>query len=302
MTRFFIPASCTALLLASTLTATAQQSAGAAAGAAMTGSLTSAQQSADKPLSPAAQELMRKAVYDVASIHPLKDNDPHHVSISIHSDRNGDFTASGVTARLLLSLAWGIDESRIQGGPAWLTEDRFTIAAKPDEALGKQIAVLDTAAQKFVRRKMLQSLLADRFALKTHWITEQRPVIALEVAKNGTKLHASPTLPASTEPGTHPAGSGMNADNGKLIATRVTMEGFASFLTQQLHQLVQDQTGLTGPYDFTFEWDPDNGDAATANKPTLPTAVEEQLGLKLASRKAPVEVLFIDGVTKPSEN
>jgi uncharacterized protein (TIGR03435 family) len=282
-----------ALLLASALGAAAQQhfDAGAAASAALTGAMTSSEQGTDAPLSPAAQEIIRKARFEVAAIHLIKDNDPQHVSISIHRSPDGNFIASGVTVRLLLSLALGMDESRIQGGPAWITEDRFTIAAKPNEALGKQLATLNQTALKQAYQKMFTDLFADRLALKTHWATVQKPVIALEVAKNGSKLHSSDK-----------DDSYMDVGNGTLHATRATLDALASFLTQQLHQIVQNQTGLKGFYDLTLDWNPDNGDAATADKPALPTAVEEQLGLKLASRKAPVEVLVIDKIEKPSGN
>jgi uncharacterized protein (TIGR03435 family) len=255
------------------------------------------------------KNLTQAAVFDVAAIHKMKDTDPRHVDIDISSDGNGNMMASGVTMRLLISIAWEIDESRIHGGPDWIVSDRFVLEAKPDEALGAQLAKLDRNGRKQALNHMLQVLLIERLNLKTHWITEQRSVLALEVGKNGPKLHESPK---PNEDGQSTGdGASMDTHNSLLTAKRVPMDGLAVFLAQNLHQLVQNQTGLKGIYDFTLEWTPDGElTASNANyaknaadeKPALPTAVEEQLGLKLTARKGPVDVLVIDALDKPSEN
>ncbi|WP_420236560.1 TIGR03435 family protein [Telmatobacter bradus] len=273
---------------------------------------TSSWLSAQQPQVPApASNITQTAVFDVAAIHKMKDTDPRHTDIDISSDDNGNLKASGVTMRLLLTMAWNIDESRIHGGPDWIASDRFVLEAKPDEALGAQLAKLDRNGRKQARQHMLQALLIERLNLKSHWTTEQMPVLALEVGKNGPKLHPSPE-PKPAEDG-QPAkdGSSMNTRNTTLTAERVTMDRLATFLAQNMHMLVQNQTGLKGVYDFTLEWTPDeeltaNNASYTKNaadeKPSMPTAVEEQLGLKLSARKGPVDVLVIDSIDKPSEN
>lgn len=279
-------------LLASACSATAQHD-GNSVGAALMGAFSSAQPETSASLSPAEKAIVDKAHFDVVAIHPIKNNDPEHVSISIRRAKNGEFNASGFTLRMLLSLTLSIDESRIQGGPEWLDDDRFTIAAKPDEELGKQIEGLSDTGHKYVYEKMIMSMLAERLELKTHWTSEQRTVLALEVAKGGSKLKDSTVKTGN---------SSMSTGNGTLTASYTSMKGLTNFLTNQLHQLVQDQTGLKGFYDFSLSWNPETGDAATSDKPALPTAVQEQLGLKLSSRKAPVDVLVIDTIHRPSEN
>lgn len=283
------------IFLASAISAVAQQNPGngAAVGAAMMGILSSTQSETAATLSPTEKAIVDKARFDVVAIHPIKNNDLQHISISIHRADNGDFGASGFTMRMLLSLTLGFDETRIKGGPEWLDDDRFTIAAKPDEELSKQIEGLSEIGRKYVYKKMIMEMLTERLELKSHWTSEQQTVLALEIAKGGSKLKDSTVKTGH---------SSMSTGNGTLTASHTNMKGLATFLTNQLHQVVQDQTGLEGFYDFSLNWDPETGDATTSDKPALPTAVQEQLGLKLSSRKAPVDILVIDTIHRPSEN
>lgn len=154
---------------------------------------------------------------------------------------------------------------------------------------------------------MFQQLLADRFKLTVHWETRELPVYALVVAKNGPKLHAS------KEPD---GASGTSAGNGQFTAGGVTLAEMAGALTQELSQelgrVVVDRTGISGRYDVSLKWTPDNGEALSggtggaASPPdsglSIFTAIQEQLGLKLESTKGPVQVLVIDRVELPSEN
>ena len=268
----------------------------------------------------AATAFVNNAVFDVASIHPIRDTDPHSMSMRISFDDKGNFLASGVSARTLMGVAWRMDETRVIGGPEWLASERMTITAKMDEASGAQFAKLDKDTQKLARQHMLEVLLADRFQLKSHWETRQMPVLALDVAKDGLKLHESPALPPDPTDGSQPKphpGSSMFSSERKVTATRINLDGLAAYLSQRLHQLVQNQTGLKGIYDLTLEWAPDetreaaaatyDGKAgaavpADASGPSIYTALEEQLGLKLVARKSPVEVLVVDSIEKPSEN
>jgi uncharacterized protein (TIGR03435 family) len=151
---------------------------------------------------------------------------------------------------------------------------------------------------------MLREVLADRFKLKFHRETRQLPVYELTVAKNGPKLREPDAARKGTEPRFAPSA-------GRLVASNQTMPALATVLTRTLRRRVVDLTGLEGHYDFVLQWAPDENEAAplrpssTApdpNGPSIFTAIQEQIGLRLESSRAPVEVLVIDRVEKPSTN
>jgi uncharacterized protein (TIGR03435 family) len=178
-------------------------------------------------------------------------------------------------------------------------------------------------------RKMLQALLADRFKLALSHETKDLPVYALQVAKNGPKFHEStfkpPERPPDSPPpplgqGTRPMqGIRMNG-RGELTVTYVDLPMFANMLSRIVGRIVVDKTGLTGKYDFTLKWTPEEGQGpmmpggrgtgpdgaapapAESSGPSIFTALQEQLGLKLDSEKAPTDVLVIQHVERPSEN
>jgi uncharacterized protein (TIGR03435 family) len=141
---------------------------------------------------------------------------------------------------------------------------------------------------------LMQSLLVERFRLKFHRETRELTVGALVVDKGGPKLKIR----------TEEEGSAMNTSSGpngwKAIATRTSMKLIASYVGNRLSRIVVDRTGLTESYDFTLEWSPD--DVADSAAPSLITALREQLGLRLEPQKAPVEVLVIDIIARPSDN
>jgi len=174
---------------------------------------------------------------------------------------------------------------------------------------------------------MLQELLADRFNLPLHRETKGFPVYGLVIAQSGPKLHKS--KPGDTYsngakgPDGLPLGPGphvMRFTGGQLICQGVPVAFLARELSRQLRGTVLDKTGLNGNYDFTLQWTPDESEArmfrgtedgqqGTENTPSLEssgpsifTAIQEQLGLKLESQNGPVDVLVIDHVEKPSEN
>jgi uncharacterized protein (TIGR03435 family) len=149
---------------------------------------------------------------------------------------------------------------------------------------------------------MMQSLLADRFKLTVHQETKEMPIYALVVAKNSPKLQ--PSKAEETEFG---------GSRGQFLCQKVPMSMLAGQLRRLLGRPVHDETGLTGEYDFKLEWTPDEppANAGTAEARTAPpdrtgpsifTALQEQLGLRLESRKGVVVVLVVDRVERPSEN
>ena len=174
-----------------------------------------------------------------------------------------------------------------------------------------------------VRQHMLQVLLVDRFKLAVHRETKELPIYSLVVAKGGSKLHeAKPgdTYPNGIKgPDGRPVPRGshfMRMGRGELTAQGIGMDDIAHLLTRQTGRTVVDNTGLKGNYDFTLHWTPDqiaptpNGpgsggpDSSTSSEsgPSIFTAIQEQLGLKLESQKGPVEILVVDHVERPSEN
>jgi uncharacterized protein (TIGR03435 family) len=223
-------------------------------------------------------------------------------------------SARNIPLKELIRQAYGLDDNQILGAPGWLSSERYDIEAK--------VSSSDTDALHNLspdqRGLMLQPLLADRLHLKVHTETRVLPVLALVVAKDGPKLHeAKPgdTYPNGIKGFEGQGGAGMmHMGPGQLTAQGLPMSSVARLLTRQLGLMVQDETGLTGKYDFTLQWTPERG-AADAGQPgpdntastepagtSIFTAIREQLGLKLESRKAPVEVLVIDHVEAPSEN
>jgi|SRR5579872_560846 len=217
--------------------------------------------------------------FEAASVKPNRSGSN---SSSSRSDDNW-FRAENVSLKLLIERAYGIADYSISG-PAWLGDARFDITAK--QASGTPIGQLPL---------MLQSLLKERFGLAVH--REQKSIsgYALGLGKKPPTLHPKPAdgeLHTSFGP-------------GKLKGTDVSMADLASILSRQLNEPVQDQTRLPGVFDVTLEWNPElaQNDAPSDRLPSIFTAVQEQLGLKLQAQKIRVEVLVVDHVERvPTEN
>jgi uncharacterized protein (TIGR03435 family) len=266
--------------------------------------------------SPVAGAASKVPVFEVASIKPNKSGTGMTM---LHTTPVG-FSASNISLKAVIQYAYGVEENQILGAPGWLGSERFDIEAKVSSSDTDALHNLNPDQ----RRLMLQPLLADRFQLKVHTEARDLPVLVLVVAKGGPKLHeAKPgdTYPNGLKGFDGGGGPGMMLMRpGQLTAQGVDLAFVAKQFSQQLGRTVQDKTGLTGKYDFTLQWKPDRdpspmpgepgagqqGPAATlstdSSEASIFTAVQEQLGLKLESRKAPVEVLVIDHVEAPSGN
>ncbi len=227
--------------------------------------------------------------FEVASIRPHVFTNGSGAGRSGISTSGNRVTASIVTLNRLIMEAYDVKEYQISGGPSWSAQraSSFDVSA---------VAAGDGTLTQERSRPMLQSLLADRFQLTLHRETKELPVYALVVAKNGPRLKQSaPDAKAGFDSSTGVAGF--------MTATGVTMTGLANRLSGEAGRPVVDRTDVTGNYDFKLQWlrDPNQPDAAP-NSPSLFTAVQEQLGLKLESAKQATEVLVIDRAEKPSEN
>jgi uncharacterized protein (TIGR03435 family) len=233
--------------------------------------------------------------FDVAAIHEY--NPAPHERSHI-SDSNGRFTTVNVDLKAIIQWAFDLPESRIVGGPSWLGSARWDIEARADNALDMQ-KTYDAAAARQQKRQMVQALLADRFHLAVHQETRELPIYALVVAKGGPKF-----LDTKAD------GSKFDRWNGRIEIQGGdnTVAVLAGELAETLGRVVVDKTGIEGRYKIALTWTPDDGAApassATANDqgPSVFTALQEQLGLKLESEKGPVQVLVIDGAAMPSEN
>jgi uncharacterized protein (TIGR03435 family) len=199
---------------------------------------------------------------------------------------SGRLRAYNVTLRRCIQGAYNIPEGQILGGPKWLDELHFDIVAKADHPAGDDELSL-----------MLQSLLADRFKLMIHRDTQTRSGYALTVMKGGIKAEPSdPSAPATT-----------NLTRTSLDAKGCDMTRLVMKLAGVLGAPVVDMSGDKRGFDISLHWVPDEltkpgAQAIVPDGPSLFTALQEQLGLRLDSRKVPVEVLMVDQADMPSEN
>jgi bla regulator protein BlaR1 len=220
--------------------------------------------------------------FEVATVKP---NHSGSMAVNLRQRPGGGVISTNGSIRMLIQQAYDLRPFQIVGAPSWLDADRFDINAKATGAKQEQI------------RLMMQRLLAERFKLAVHRETRDLPMYTLVIAKGGPKLTAS-TVDATEINGGPPAGDGTTT----VKFQKVPMSMLARTLARMLQHQVSDSTGLTGEYDFTLRWTPDQT-VVDEPGPSVFTALQEQLGLKLESRKGPVEVLVIDHVERtPTEN
>jgi uncharacterized protein (TIGR03435 family) len=244
----------------------------------------------------AAQAAAGAPTFDVASIHINNtETDGHHHIVNDPAESH--FRTVNLALRDLIQFAYGLPDSQILGGPGWLDSIMFDIDAKSDSLVDAQLHALPAEQAQQKKRLMVQALLADRFQLKAHEEKRQLAVYALVVTKDGPKFKPSQI-------------NGTTINTGRtrmhIAGSDDTLGILARELAQVLGRVVLNQTGLTGRYDLSLRWTPDDAAALNSPSPDAPpdifTAVQEQLGLKLESTKGPVPVLVIDSVEKPSPN
>jgi uncharacterized protein (TIGR03435 family) len=207
---------------------------------------------------------------------------------------------SNVTLKRCIQLAYRIQEYQVSGGPNWLDTARFNITAKAADSDEK----LPNDVHQKRMEAMLRTLLADRFQLEIHRETKVLPAYTLTVGKNGPKLKEA-------EPG---EGSSTSTGRGRLTAKRVSMADLAIRLSSLMDRPVVDMTGIQGTFDLALEWTPDDTQPAAkpggneevwiekSSGPSIFTAIQEQLGMRLEAQKAPVKKIVIDRAERPSEN
>jgi uncharacterized protein (TIGR03435 family) len=223
------------------------------------------------------------------------------------------FKCEGTTLRGLISNAYVVTGSSVKGlivgGPAWMASQAFDVQVKVDPPTVARWSKLSQQAVDEERRSVLRELLAERFQLKLHREPREMPALALTVVKGGSKLQ--PPVEEANLPADVPKSRINFYGRGHMQGHFATLGNLSRSLAGEPEiagRPVVDKTGLTGLYDFTLHWasfDPGPAAAPTdpgEQGPSLFTALEEQLGLKLKSEKEQIEVIVVDSVEKPSEN
>lgn len=238
-----------------------------------------------------AQPEKKKLAFDVVSIKPNNSGDNRRMIQPMPPAAR--FTASNATLWLLIIAAYvpnagPLSSPEISGLPGWATSAGFDVQAQPEAGF---------TPTKEQAMEMLQSMLEDRFKLKIRRQPKDTPIYALIVDKGGLKMPAS----GATQPGN------INFGYGQVKATAQTAASLINILTQAAGRKVVDKTGLTGLYDMELKWTPDQsllppGTEIDTTGPSLFTALQEQLGLRLVSDTGPVDTFVVESVQRPSEN
>jgi bla regulator protein BlaR1 len=246
-----------------------------------------------------AQPATSPLTFEVASVRPSGPDARGFIGFL----PGGGLRVVGISLKTLITLAYNVLDVQVNS-------DRFDINAQAEAARAPEDATADpaklTEAQRMtmadLAKERLRNLLADRFQLTIHRETKEQQVYTLVVGKNGPKVKETKD------------GNGMmRMGRGMLHGEGVPLGFLATAMSGHLGRSVIDKTGLTGKYDIDLRWSPDPGQAGAGpfgelpqapdpNGPSIFTAVQEQLGLRLESQKAPVETLVIDRVERPSEN
>ena len=255
------------------------------------------------------------AVVDAQLLHPdgplpsfevatVKPRDPN-VRLLLTPPGSQQVVTQAGTAKTLISAAYGLRPERVVGGPAWMDENKniYVVEGKIPQELFARMQTMTGDQRHEQASLMLQSLLATRFSLKAHIESREMPVYELTLTKSGAKL------PATNDEKQMGGGEAIGKDGVRI--RNMTLDGMlaAPWFDLSDRQVIN-KTGLTGKYDLTINWLPNiaarrgSGTEITApeGQASIFTALEEQFGLKLVPTKAPIEVLVIDSIDRPSEN
>jgi uncharacterized protein (TIGR03435 family) len=250
------------------------------------------------PAPPAAMKPMpadARPVFEVASIKPSNPD----AQGKLFTIRGRQVLTINTTLNDLITFAYGLHSRQIASGPAWLETDKYDVTGQPD---------IEGVPSQTQLRQLVEHLLADRFKLTFHRDKKELSVYALVVGTKGPTLTKSAANPNGLP-------SLLFRGLGVLPAANASMADLAAVMQQAvLDRPVVDRTGLTGRFDFTLTWTPDETQFLSmgvripprapdaAGPPGLFTAIQEQLGLKFESTRAPVDVIVIDQIERPSPN
>jgi uncharacterized protein (TIGR03435 family) len=266
--------------------------------------------------------------YEVVSIKPNKSGS----LIPGGAPSDDGINVSNFPLQFLILGAFGVSNDRIVGLPSWVSSDRFDINAKMDASVADALKKLSPDDRKLAQQHMLQTIFIERCKLAFHRETKEMQTYTLVVGKNGPKFQESkpedaPAGGLKIPDGRGGTGNMQVGEKGLLTFRGLPLTFLVQLLSAQLGRTVVDKTGLTGKYDFTWQFTPDpsrlralqgaqepassgggSGGASASIVPADPegtslfTAIQEQLGLKLETGKGAVEIIVIDHIEKPSDN
>ena len=232
--------------------------------------------------------------FDAVSVKPSDPNSAHGTVVDMTP--GGGLRVVNATVKDLIETAYEVRSFQIVGGPSWTAATKYDVTAAPVTRTQNDAA--SPSAWPALRLKV-QAMLKDRFQLDLHRETRSVPVYSLVIAKGGIK----PALSTAAGPR-----RGINAGRGTMLGEAASMADLVFKLSRLLDRPVVNNTALEGNFDFKLEWTPDSGPGTpdapveTSFGPSLFTALQQQLGLRLEAAKGPMDVLVIDRADRPSEN
>ena len=250
--------------------------------------------------------------FDVVSVKINRSNSPNQ---SMRLLPGGRAVATNIPLQRLILTAYELFPQQLVGGPGWVDSDRFDVVAQANEELGPSMP----GGPPGRAQQMLQRLLAERFNLAVHTEIRELPIYELIVARTdgrlGPRMSAAKIdcmalmIAAGRGVGPMPPLSqcGGSGGSGRISMHGALLPSFVRTLAGLTGRIVQDQTGLTGGFDFDVDFTPESGGASESSSPatngaSLFTALEEQLGLKLRPTRGQVQMVVIDRVEQPTEN
>ena len=242
--------------------------------------------------------------FDIAVIRQAPPPDANfHVSVSSppHSSR---FDAKNLPLKTLIQIAYGYD-APIVGAPDWTANTFYNILAYSDATTDARLAKLTDNEVRLEKRNAIRVLLTDRLGLKTHFETRNSAIYNLVVSKTGVKMQPVPPLPPDQTP-TAPPPANVQAHASQhgleFVGSNAPMRAICAALSSMVEEPVADKTGLLGTFNYTLQFGRDWSEHDPDTWPSIFTAVQEQLGLKLESVHESVPNLVIDHITKPTDN
>ena len=244
--------------------------------------------------------------FEVVSIKRHDPND-HRSNIQMTDDA---YTATNIGVAFLVLGAYGVDVlgmPDVPGIPASLRDARFDVRAKMDAETIASLKKDSREQRSDARNAMVRALLEDRFKLKAHVVTKEEPIYELVLAKGGAKMEeVSPAAggAGATAQGVPGKFGSMRMNFGELTAQGIGVDQLVFSLQGVVKRKIVNQTGLTGKYNFTLKWsgEEQSGAASPEPGPSIFTALQEELGLKLESARGPVKSVVVDDVEWPSED
>jgi uncharacterized protein (TIGR03435 family) len=234
-----------------------------------------------------------KPSFQAASVKLNPQSGSIPASLSVAGNR---YRATGVPLRRLIMEAYNLRDWQLTGGPSWISSDQWDVEAVAADGTPILFFNPEDPNRPTEGSLMMQSLIENRFQFKFHRDVKKLPAYELTVTRSGPKFKRSIDQQS-------PAG---RLGRGEIDVQAQPFATFAYYLSRFLDRTLINKVDLTGLYDIKLQWNPDlktEVEASTvSDKPSIFTALQEQLGLKLDSGKAPVQVIVIDSVQKPSQN